>query len=120
MGDVCQPIQDFQITVFEFDGQRYLEFNFGLGDNGFGSVHAVGSADAIMSFDDDGWQPLVEPWKEWVQPPPNDDDEDRDDDDDDDDDHDYDGCRYCLLPPLLLALAKAIDANKVAEYGCSW
>jgi len=110
---VCQPIQDFQITIFEFDGQRYVEFNFGLGDNGFGSVHAVGSADAIMKYDEDGWLPRVEPWKEWVQPPPND-----DDDDDDNGEDDEDSCRYCCLPPLLRALAKAIDANKVAEYGC--
>jgi hypothetical protein len=61
---ICQPIQDFIITVFEFAGQRYVEYNFGLGDNGFGSLHAVNSVEAIMSYDDGTWEPLVEPWKD--------------------------------------------------------
>jgi len=61
---ICQGMQDFRITVFEFAGERYVEYNFGLGDNGFGSLHAVDSVDAIMSYDDGTWEPLVEPWKD--------------------------------------------------------
>jgi hypothetical protein len=135
--NICQPIQDFQITVFEFGGQRYVEFDFGLGDNGHGSVHAIGSAKAIMSCQDGTLEPCEGSEERfmdaWVQPHPDEDDEadvpehddeaDSDDDEDDEADSDDDedaAYRGRYLPPLLRPLAKATKANKVAEYGCQW
>jgi len=57
--DGVEGIQDFYIKVFEFKGERFLHFDYGMGDNGFGSIHAVGIVDAIMRIDDGHWEPLA-------------------------------------------------------------
>jgi hypothetical protein len=49
--------QDFQIRVFSFglnpsNQTRYIWYNFGMGDNGFGSVHAENESSATAIFDD--------------------------------------------------------------------
>jgi len=56
--------QDFQITVFSFGVNplkktRFIYYNFGMGDNGFGSVHDENESRATASFDDGHFEMLV-------------------------------------------------------------
>jgi len=147
--EICQPIQDIRITVFEFACQRYVEYNFGWRENGFGSAHAMDSVDAIMSYDDGHWEPLMEPLCDFcdtcfagvrgclckeerhdgvwgctprVQPPPPDADYEDDDEDDNKEDNDYDADGESLghLQPFFRALVEASKSNQLAKYGVEW
>jgi hypothetical protein len=56
--------QDFQIRVFYFgpnplNQTRYIDYNYGLGDNGFGSVHVDGESRATASCVDGSFELLV-------------------------------------------------------------
>lgn len=62
----CFPgMQDFQIRVFSFgldplNQTRFIDYNFGMGDNGFGSIHAEGESRAIAKCDDGMYELLVQ------------------------------------------------------------
>lgn len=58
--------QDFHITVFTYGfkmftqtPRRYIEYNFGMGDNGFGSVHAENESTATATCVDGRLELLV-------------------------------------------------------------
>lgn len=58
--------QDFQITVFSYGLQmftqtprRFIEYNFGMGDNGFGSIHAENESTATARCDDGTYELLI-------------------------------------------------------------
>jgi len=123
--DEIDGIQDFHITVFKFARKRFVHFDYGMGDNGFGSIHAINAVDAIMDYDDGTWIPLVKPWTEVCQrrrfeQQEEDDDtdaeepEDEGDEDSDSDDGD--------LPPFFRSFVKASSTKRyiISKGGCEW
>jgi hypothetical protein len=59
----CQPVQDFHLTLFECAGERFIEINYGLGDNDYGTLHKEGVVDPVLVNCDGDWEPQVEAWK---------------------------------------------------------
>jgi hypothetical protein len=60
----CQPVQDFHLTLFECADETFIEINYGLGDNDYGTLHREGVVDPIMVNTDGDWEPQVEAWKD--------------------------------------------------------
>jgi hypothetical protein len=60
----CQPVQDFHLTIFECADERFIDINYGLGDNDYGTLHKEGIVDPIMVNTDGDWEPQVEAWKD--------------------------------------------------------
>lgn len=56
-------MQDFTLTLFECAGERFVEINYGLGDNDYGTLHREDAVDPIMVNTDGDWEPQVEAWK---------------------------------------------------------
>merc|ERR1711972_1045076 len=60
----CQPVQDFHLTLFECAGERFIDINYGMGDNDYGTIHKEGVVDAIIVYADGDLNPQVEAWKD--------------------------------------------------------
>jgi hypothetical protein len=60
----CQPVQDFRITLFECAGEKFIDINYGLGDNDYGTLHMQDVVDPIIVNSDGDWEPTVEAWKD--------------------------------------------------------
>jgi hypothetical protein len=59
----CEPVQDFHLTLFECGDERFIEINYGLGGNDYGTLHREGVVEPIMVNTDGDWEPKVGPWK---------------------------------------------------------
>jgi hypothetical protein len=59
----CEPVQDFHLTLFECADEKFIDINYGLGDNDYGTLHREGVVDPIMVNCDGDWEPQVEAWK---------------------------------------------------------
>merc|ERR1712232_1358543 len=73
--EICHQwkgMQDFTLTLFECAGERFVDINYGLGDNDFGTLHREDVVDPIMVNTDGDWEPQVEAWKDvhhayWIE-----------------------------------------------------
>lgn len=60
--------QDFSVDFLrDGAGSEYAHFDYGLGDNDFGSVHPKDKVDAIIKVNDGDWMPLPGTSQELVQ-----------------------------------------------------
>lgn len=124
--DEVDGIQDFHITVFKFARKRFVHFDYGMGDNGYGSIHRISAVDVIMDYDDGHWEPLVRPWAEVCQCDECDDDTDaeegEDEGDEDSDNHDSDDDSRTPLAAIFRSLVKASSTkhNIISKSGCEW